>query len=609
MNIEHPTSNTQLPTGKRQTTPTLSELRRWMSDVGRSVFPKRDVLRTSALNVERSALSVFRRVHLRRRASALIAALVIGHCVLATSIEVRAANFDLTTATIEDINAAFKAGTLTSEKLTQLYLARIEAYDKQGPTLNSVIVLNPKALETARALDAERKAGKVRSPIHGIPVVLKDNYDTFDMQTTAGCQLLEGWIPPKDAFTVQKLRDAGAVILAKVNLSEFAAGGSVGVPREIGSPPNGSSTAGGQTLNPHDLTRGPAGSSGGTGAAIAAAFAQMGMGSDTGGSIRGPCAANGVVGIKPTNGLLSRSGIVPLALSFDTGGPMTRNVYDLAVTLGIMTGVDPADPLSPPSKGKFETDYTKFLKTGSLKGARIGIARDFMGKDPETDRVTEEAIATLKKLGATVIDPLPYPEYLLQARTSMFLMMLNSEFKAQITDYLGNVAKVKSGYPKNFAELVAKANDPASKYRSAEKAAGLKYTDSIALDLTDPVYVTARDQGLPMIRAGVLALFKKHKLDAIVYPTAPRRAATIARPIPLTAGTMGDSATGIANMTGFPDLIVPAGMTNDGLPVAISFFGPAFSEGKLIGYAYDFEQATKAVVLPKTTPLLASDKF
>jgi amidase len=545
--------------------------------------------------------------HLRNRATTLLAVLIIGHCSLVTPVQLRAAELNLSNATIADLNAAFDAGTLTSEKLTELYLARIDAYDKKGPTINAVVVLNPKALETAKALDAERKAGKVRSPIHGIPVVLKDNYDTFDMQTTAGSQLLEGWIPTKDAYTVKKLRDAGAVILAKVNLSEFAAGGSVGVPREIGSPPNGSSTAGGQTLNPHDLTRGPAGSSGGTGAAIAAVFAQMGMGSDTGGSIRGPCAANGVVGIKPTNGLLSRSGIVPLALSFDTGGPMTRNVSDLAITLGIMTGVDSTDPLSVTSKGNFETDYTQFLKKGSLKGARIGIARNFMGKDPEVDRVTEEAIATLKKLGAEVIDPLPYPEYLLQSRTSMFLMMLNAEFKSQIAGYLANVAKVKKGYPTTFAELAAKANDPVSKYRSVEKATGLKHTNDTALDLTDPIYLAARDQGIPMIRAAVMALFSKHKLDAIVYPTAPRPAATIARPITLTAATMGDSATAIANMTGFPDVIIPAGMTKDGLPVAISFFGPAWSDGKMISYAYDFEQATKAVVLPKTTPLLASD--
>lgn len=528
---------------------------------------------------------------------------------MALSLAARATALDLETATIAELEGAMKAGTVTSEKLTEAYLARIAAYDKQGPSLNAVIVLNPKAIETAKALDAEFKKKGPRSPIHGIPIVLKDNYDTADLQTTAGCQLLEGWIPLKDAYTVKKLRDAGAVILAKVNLSEFAAGGSVGVPREIGSPPNGFSSAGGQTHNPHDLSRGPAGSSGGTGAAIAAVFAQFGMGSDTGGSIRGPCASNGIVGIKPTNGLLSRSGIVPLALTFDTGGPMTRNVSDLAVSLGIMTGVDSNDPLTKTSEGKFKKDYTPYLKTGSLKGARIGVARGFMGKDPETDRVMEESIAALKKLGATIIDPVVYPDFLLQGRTSMFLTVLNADFKAQIAGYLANVAKHKPGYPKNFSELVAKANDPASNYRSPEKAAGLKYTDGIALDLTDPVYLAAHDEGLPMIRAAVEAILKKNQLDAIVYPTSPRPATPIAKPaIPPAAG-MGDSPSSIANMTGFPDLIVPAGMTNDGLPVAISFFGPAYSEAKLISYAYDFEQATKAIRLPKTTPKLPGDSL
>ena len=406
---------------------------------------------------------------------------------------------------------------------------------------------------------------------------------------------------------MKKLREAGAVILAKVNLSEFAAGGSVGAPPSIGSPPNGFSSAGGQTKNPHDLTRGPAGSSGGTGAAIAAAFAQFGMGSDTGGSIRGPCAANGIAGIKPTNGLLSRAGIVPLALTFDTGGPMARSVYDVAAALGAMTGVDPADPLTQTSAGKFKTDYTIYLKAGALKGARIGIARDFMGKDAETDRVIEAAIVKLRELGAIIVDPLKYPEFVLQARMSLFVTILNADFKAQISDYFAGVSQ--PGYPGTFAEIVAKANDAMFGYRSPEKAAGLKHTDTVALDLKDPVYQSAREQGLALVRASMEALFAKHKLDAIVYPTSPRPASLIARTVPLTPTAMGDSPSSIANMTGWPDLIVPAGMTKEGLPVAISFLGTAYSEPKLFGYAYDFEQATHARVLPKTTPALSGDSL
>jgi len=300
---------------------------------------------------------------------------------------------------------------------------------------------------------------------------------------------------------------------------------------------------------------------------------------------------------------------VPLALTFDTGGPMARNVYDVAVSLGIMTGVDPADPLTKTSEGKFKTDYTQFLKKGSLKGARIGIARDFMGKDAGTDADVEAAIVKLKELGAVVIDPIKYPEFVLQARTSIFLTVLNADFKAQIASYFAAIKK--PGYPKTFAEIAAKANDPAFHYRSPEKAKGLAYTNDIALDLTDPLYLAAHNEGLAMVRAGVLSLFAKHNLDAIVYPTGPRPAALIARPATpsLTPSAMGDSPSSIANMTGFPDLIVPAGVTPEGLPVTISFFGPAYSEPKLFGYAYDFEQATKARVLPKNTPKLPGDSL
>src|SRR5438034_4269860 len=267
---------------------------------------------------------------------------------------------ELDSATIADINAAFDAGTLTAEKLVQMCLARIAAFDRKGPALHAVIALNPKALDVARALDAERKAKGRRSPLHGIPVVLKDNYDTFDLPTTGGSVLLEGSIPSKDAFVVKKLRDAGAIILAKVNMSEFASAGAY-------------SSLGGQSLNPHDLTRSPSGSSGGTGVAIAAAYAPLGMGTDTGGSIRGPSTSNGIVGLKPTHGLLSRSGIIPLALSFDTGGPMARSVTDVAIALGVMTGVDAADTATSKSDGKFETDYAKYLLADALNGARIGI--------------------------------------------------------------------------------------------------------------------------------------------------------------------------------------------------------------------------------------------
>jgi len=540
--------------------------------------------------------------HSHKALPALLACLCLAPAAHATTV-------DLTDATIADLDAAFAKGTLTSEQLTKMYLKRIEAYDKKGPGINAVITLNPKAVEQAKALDKERKAKGPRSPIHGVPVLLKDNYDTFDLPTTAGSQLLAGSIPPDDAYVVKKLRDAGAVILAKVNLSEFAgSGGSVSGATEAevlkaGAVPNGFSSMGLQTHNPHDLTRGPSGSSGGTGAGIAASFAQFGLGTDTGGSVRGPSSANGIVGLKPTVGLMSRGGIVPLALSFDTGGPMGRSVQDVAIALGLMTGVDPEDSATATSVGKFETDYTKYLKVGSLKGARIGIARDFMGKDAEVDRVVESSIATLKSLGATVVD-VKYPDYLIQAKQPIYNLLVSSEFKAQITDYLQTT---KAGYPKSFDEIVARANDPATGYKSPEKAYALKYTASLALDLKDPVYLALKQQQLAAVKSSILALFSKYQLDAIVYPTSPRPATLIVpnEPPKPTAGT--DSPTSFANETGFPDLIVPAGETKDGLPVTISFFGRAFEEPKLIGYGYDFEQATHALVHPKTTPALSGE--
>lgn len=528
--------------------------------------------------------------------------------LLALALAARAGAPDLTHATIAELDAAMDQGKVSSEQLTKLYLTRIEAYDKQGPGINAVITLNPKALATARALDKERRKQGPRGPLHGIPIVLKDNFDTFDLPTTAGSQLLAGSIPPDDAYVVKKLRDAGAVILAKVNLSEFAgSGGSVsGAPEAIvdkGTVPNGFSSMGLQTHNPHDLERGPSGSSGGTGAAIAAGYAQFGLGTDTGGSVRGPSSANGIVGLKPTHGLMSRDGIVPLALSFDTGGPMARSVYDVAVALGAMTGVDPADPATRKSEGHFETDYTRYLKTGSLKGARIGIARDFLGKDAGTDAVVEQAIATMRSLGAQIVDPVSYPFYLLQARQGIYNQLVASEFKAQITDYLHTL---KPGFPRSFDELVAKANDPATGYRSPEKAVALKYTQSIALDLTDPVYLAIKHQALAASKAGVDALFAKYQLDAIVYPTSPRPATYIDTSKPRVPA---DSPTNIANATGYPDLIVPAGMTPEGLPVTISFFGPAFSEPKLLGYGFDFEQATHAIRTPATTPVLPGEQL
>jgi amidase len=508
---------------------------------------------------------------------------------------------DFDAATVADLNAAFDAGTLTAEKLVQLCLARIQAYDRQGPSLHAVITLNAKALDTARELDVERKSKGPRSPLHGIPVVLKDNYDTSDMPTTGGSILLEGWVPPEDAFVVKKLRAAGAIILAKLNMSEFASGGA-------------HSSLGGQSLNPHDLVRTPSGSSGGTGVAIAAAYATIGMGTDTGGSIRGPSTSNGIVGLKPTHGLLSRNGIIPLALSFDTGGPMARSVYDVAVALGVMTGVDPADAATSKSTGKAETDYTKSLKLDALKGARIGVARDFLGADPDVDWVVDAALAAMKHAGATLVD-VRYPKWLLDAKGDFYTSVRYPEFRAQIAQYL---SRTPAKYPKTIDEMIERSNqfnavrtDGAGPNPSRWN---LFKREAASVGLDDYRYTAVRDFALPMIRATVEGMFATEKLDAIVYPTSSRKPGLIAAPPPpanpaAILADMGLSATDIANLTGFPDLIVPAGFTGDNLPVGLSFFGLAFSESKLLALGFSFEQATHARRLPVHTPPKSGEKI
>lgn len=507
---------------------------------------------------------------------------------------VSATEIPLHAATIADFNRAFSAGTLSAEQLTQLFLNRIAAYDDAGPKLNAVITLNPKAVEQARTLDAERKRKGARSPLHGIPVVLKDNFDTYDLPTTGGSFMLKDSIPPDDAYTVKKLRDAGAIILAKVNLSEFASGSAM-------------SSVGGQSLNPHDPTRTPSGSSGGTGVAIAADFAPLGMGTDTGGSIRGPSTSNGIVGLKPTHGLLSRDGIIPLALSFDTGGPMARSVYDVAVSLGVMTGVDPADAATQKSKGKAEKDYTRFLKADALKGARIGVARDFLGADPEVDWVIEASLSAMAAAGATLVD-VKYPKWLLDSKGEFYNALRRPEFRAQVTQYLSTL---KPGFPRTHAELMQQSDtltSPRDGFVPNQGRWNLFKQEAKSGSLDDAEYKAVRDHALPLIRETVEGIMAREKLDAIVYPTSPRRPAKIdGDPPPVGSVPANVSATNLANLTGFPDLIVPAGFTSGGLPVGISFFGPAFSEPKLLALGYAFEQKTRAIRMPALVPALPGE--
>jgi amidase len=366
----------------------------------------------------------------------------------------------------------------------------------------------------------------------------------------------------------------------------------------------------GPTYNPHDPSRTPSGSSGGTGASIAAAYAMVGLGTDTGGSVRGPSAANGIVGLKPTLGLLSRDGIIPLALSFDTAGPMARHVYDVAAALGVLVGVDAADAATAQSDGKYFRDYTQFLDDNALEGARIGIARDFMESDREVDWIVEAALESMRDAGAEVVD-VELPEWLLESRGKLYRAIRYREFRAQIEDYL---ATTGPDYPKTLADLVKR-----SKTLTARQEDGvipnpsrwrLMLDEEESGELTDYEYVAVRDYGLALVRGVIGGLIEAEDLDAIVYPTSPERPQRVdPDPDPQGAPGSGESAVILANLTGFPDLIVPAGFTGRGLPVAISFMGPAFSEPRLLALGYAFEQRSKARRLPKTTPPLQGESI
>lgn len=518
------------------------------------------------------------------------------------SAQAQATTFNLLEATVTDIDQAFDAGALTSEELTQLYLNRIEAYDKQGPTLNSLITINPNALETARSLDQERKVKGSRGPLDGIPVILKDNYNTFDLPTTAGSVVLKNSTPPADAFLVKQLRDAGAIILGKANMDEWAHGGATG---------GGYSSLGGQTLNPYNLNRGPAGSSSGPGVAIAANFGVIGFGSDTGGSIRGPAAANGLVGIKPTLGLTSRNGIIPFALSLDVGGPLARTVTDAAIALGTVTGVDSNDPRTVESEGKSFKDYTQFLHSDALKGARIGVARDFFGGNAEVDRATDAAISTLKTSGAEVIDSVTFPQDVLTVRGSIYSTISDTEFKTQIADYLATLGEK---FPvKNLADIIAISESPEvanSRFPvNPSVLQRLKQAEAKGT-LTDPAYLNALKNNTDLIKNSTLNLLDAYNLDAIIYPTSSCPASPIGSVVdPSYICKSVPSATNLANLTGFPDVSVPSGFTTDGLPIDISFFGRAYSEPKLLGFAYSYEQGTQFRRPPDSTPPLPGEKF
>ncbi|QRK04926.1 amidase [Archangium violaceum] len=488
--------------------------------------------------------------------------------------------FELEEATVSELQAAMTSGKSTAHGLAERYLARIQELDRTGDSaLHSVIELNPDALAIAAALDEERKAKGPRGPLHGIPVLIKDNIATADkMQTTAGSRALIGAVPPRDAFVVERLRAAGAVILGKTNLSEWANFRST-------HSSSGWSGRGGQCRNPYALDRTPSGSSSGSGAATAANFCAVSVGTETDGSIVSPSAACSLVGLKPTLGLVSRSGIIPLAHSQDSAGPMTRTVADAAALLGVLAGLDPGDAITATSKGHAQTDYTRFLEPNGLKGARIGVARErFFGYHPATDALIERALELMKAQGAIIVDPANIPTAAKLDEPEMEVLLF--EFKADIEAYLAGLGT--RTHLKTLADLI-RFNEENRDTELPWFGQELFHQSVEKGPLTDKKYLKALAACRKLSRAqGIDAVMAKHKLDALVAPTqAPPGL------IDLVNGDhwLGSSSTPAA-VAGYPSITVPAGYVA-GLPVGLSFIGRAWSEPTLLRLAFAYEQASR----------------
>jgi Asp-tRNA(Asn)/Glu-tRNA(Gln) amidotransferase A subunit family amidase len=513
-----------------------------------------------------------------------LAAMIFLFCV---NTFVVAADFDPYETSIAEVHEAMAAGDVTARQLVEYYLARIDAYDKQGPAINSIITINPNALQRADELDRAYRRDGLTGPLHGIPVIVKDNYDTADMPTSAGSLALKESLPPDDAFQVKRIREAGAIIIAKSNLFEFAFS-----PYETVS-----SALPGHTRNPYALNRVPAGSSGGTGASIAANLAVVGLGTDTGNSIRGPSSHTALVGIRSSMGLTSRDGIVPLYLDHDIGGPMARSVADAAIVLQVIAGHDPADPVTAEGADNIPDAYTDYLIDDGLDGARFGVMRQLSNRenaDPEVRAVFEQALVTLWSNGAEIVDPIELPQLnvLGQSSADNSTSMWCPRFKYDINNYLlslGEDAPVKnlqevldSGlyHPniqsrlQNFQDIAEAPEDNEECQRSLVNREGL--------------------------RQSVRAVMSEHDLDALIYPSwanPPRLIGDLNSP-------HGDNSQQIAPHTGFPAITVPMGFTESGLPLGLQMVGRNFDEATLIKLAYSYEQATRHRRPPQSTPRL-----
>jgi len=486
--------------------------------------------------------------------------------------------FELDEVTIMALQDGMKSGKFTARDITEKYLARINTIDKQGPMINSVIEINPDAFSIADDLDQERKAKGPRGPMHGVPVLIKDNIGTHDrMMTTAGSLALLRSVPPQDAYVAKRLREAGAIILGKTNLSEWANIRS-------GHSTSGWSGRGGLTRNPYALDRNPCGSSSGSGAGVAASLCAAAVGSETDGSIVCPSSANGIVGIKPTLGLVSRSGIIPIAHSQDTAGPMARTVTDAAILLGTLAGVDPEDKVTAVSRGKAAADYTQFLDPAGLKGARIGVPRKHFEFGDAVEKLMNNAIEAMKKQGAVIVDPAEIESMgkFGNSEEDVLLYELKSDLNAYLAA-LGPAAPVRS-----LKEII-EFNEKNWKREMPYFSQDLFIKAEAKGPLTEKAYLDALEKNHRLARTeGIDAVMEKYHLDALVAPTGG--------PAWITDLVNGDHDTGgssgPAAIAGYPNINVPAGFIF-GLPIGISFFGRAYSEPTLIKLAYAFEQATK----------------
>lgn len=533
------------------------------------------------------------RIALSQRTTRLATAcaLAISAAMTLAQHKANAADFDLSTATIADIQAAMDSGALTSEKLVGMYLQRIEVYDKQGPKLNAVLTLNKKALEQARALDAERKAKGPRSPLHGIVVLPKDVYDTYDMPTSGGFKPMATSQPSRDAFVIDRLRKAGAIILGKLNQSDW-----------YGVAASGGSTLGGQPLSPYNPKKTTGGSSSGTGVAMAAWYGTVGLGSDTSGSIVIPSTLNNLVGFSTTHGLVSRTGMMWSSPRQESGGPMCRSVYDCAATLDAIAGYDPADLATEASLGKMpDAPYTSFVKAGGLKGARIGVLREMVRPGPkhvEGTALFEKAVADFKAAGALIVDPvltgLNLPEVVRESGAAQY------ERADAINKYLA--ALPPSAPVRTVDEMIAKGG-------KLVKPAIIEAAKLGNLDHNKQLVAAYKAQD--MLRAAMIDLMEKYQLDALILPY--RTVLTDDRPTapnPAGGGGSSESANALASYTGLPTIIVPGGFfASDGMPFAVQFLGKPFTEPTLITLASGYEAATHHRKAPSLTPALPDERF